>query len=119
MFRLTEAVRRYRAQHHSPTELRCVATTVTTLSPRANPDAAGVVASVAAVAAPESEPIDAARLIELLLEDGAILQHSKNALHLRPTHWGQLDRVSAHWKALLLHLQKIHQGEENGSGRSA
>lgn len=117
MFRLTEAVRRYRAQHHSPTELRCVATSVTTLPPRANPGTAGVVASVAAVAAPTSESIDLARLIEQLQEDGALLQHSENALLIRPAHWGQLDTIGPHWKALLLHLQTDDQGEDNGAGR--
>lgn len=101
MFRLNDAVRRYRAQHRSPTKLRHVAATATTLSPRANPDAAGVVAGVAA---PTSESIDLARLIEQLQEDGALLQHSENALLIRAAHWGQLDSVSAHWKALLLHL---------------
>ena len=119
MFRLTDAVRRYRAQHRSPTELRCVATTATTLSPRAKPDAAGVVASVAAVATPTSESIDLARLIKQLQEEGASLQHSENALFIRPAHWGQLDSVSAHWKDLLLHLQTNDQGEDNGAGRSA
>lgn len=119
MFRLNDAVRRYRAQHRSPTELRCVAATTTTLSPRANPDAAGVVASVAAVAAPTSESTDLARLIEQLQNEGASLQLRQNALLMRPAHWGQLDSVSAHWKALLLHLETNDQGEDNGAGRSA
>lgn len=119
MFRLTEAVRRYRAQHHSPPELRCVAATVTTLSPRANPDAAGVVASVAAVATPTPGSIDLARFIEQLQEEGALFQHSENALLIRPAHWGQLDSIGPHWKALLLHLQTCDQGEDNGAGRSA
>ena len=119
MFRLTEAVRRYRAQHHSPTELRCVAATSTTLSPRTNPDAAGVVASVAVVATPTSEPIDLARLIEQLQEEGALLQHSENALLIRPAHWGQLDSISPNWKALLLFLQTTAHGEVDGAGRSA
>lgn len=125
MFRLNDAVRRYRAQHRSPTELRCVAATATTLSPRANPDAAGVVASVAAVAAvaaptsESSESIDLARLIEQLQEEGASLQHRENALLIRLAHWGQLDSVNAHWKALLLLLQTNVQGEDNGAGRSA
>ncbi|MCU7240815.1 hypothetical protein [Pseudomonas peradeniyensis] len=119
MFRLNDAVRRYRAQHRSPTELRCVVATATTLSPRANPDAAAVVASVAAVATPRSESIDLARLIEQLHGEGALLQHSENALLIRPAHWGQLDSVSAHWKALLLHLQTNDQGEDNGAGWSA
>jgi len=113
MFRLNDAVRRYRAQHCSPTALRRVAATATTLSPRASPDAAGV------VAAPTSESIDLARLIEQLQEERALLQHSENALLIRPAHWGQLDSVSAHWKALLLHLQTNDQGEDNGAGRSA
>lgn len=119
MFRLTEAVRRYRAQHHSPTELRCVATTVTTSSPRANPDTAGVVASVAAVAAPTPESIDLAQLIEQLHEEGALLQHSESALLIRPAHWGQLDTIGPHWKALLLLLQTNDQGEDNGADRTA
>ena len=119
MFRLNDAVRRYRAQHRSPTELRCVAATATTLSPRANPDAAGVVASVAAVAAPTSESIVVARLIERLQEEGASLQHSENALLVRPAHWGQLDRIGPHWKALLLLIQTNDQCEDNGAGRSA
>ena len=122
MFRLNDAVRRYRAQHRSPTELRCVAATTTTLSPRANPDAAGVVASVAAVAAvaaPTSESTDLARLIEQLQNEGASLQLRQNALLMRPPHWGQLDSVSVHWKALLLHLETNDQGEDNGASRSA
>lgn len=119
MFRLNDAVRRYRAQHHSPTELRCVATTATTLSPRANPNAAGVVASVAAVATPTLESTDLAQLIEKLQEEGALLQHRENALLIRPAQWGQLDSIGLHWKALLLHLQINDQGEGNGAGRSA
>ena len=115
-------MRRYRAQHRSPTELRCVAATATTLSPRANPDAAGVVASVAAVAAvaaPTPKSVDLAQLIEQLQEEGALLQHSENALLIRPAHWGQLDTIGPHWKALLLLLQTNYQGEDNGAGRWA
>lgn len=119
MFRLTDAVRRYQAKHRSPIELRCVAANVTTLSPRANPDTAGVVASVAAVATPTSEHIDLARLIEQLQEEGALLQHSDNALLIRPTHWDQLESISTHWKALLLFLQINEHGEGNGACRSA
>lgn len=119
MFRLNDAVRRYQAQHRSSSELRSVAATITDLSPPAKPDAAGVVASVAAVAAPTSESIDLARLIEQLQGAGALLQHSENALLIRPTHWGQMDSISAHWKALLLLLQTNDQGEDNGAGRSA
>jgi hypothetical protein len=119
MFRLNDAVLRYRAQHRSPTELRCVAATATTLSPRTKPDAAGVVAVVAVAATPTSESIDLARLIEQLREEGASLQHRENALLIRPAHWGQLNSISAHWKALLLHLKTIDQGEDNGTARSA
>ncbi|MND36808.1 hypothetical protein D3C81_530150 [compost metagenome] len=119
MFRLNDAVRRYRAQHRKPTELRCVAATATTLSPRAKPDAAAFVASVAAVATPTSESINLARLIEQLQEEGVLLQHCENSLLIRPAHWGQLDSVSPHWKALLMHLQTNDQGEDNGAGRSA
>ncbi|MBF8675198.1 hypothetical protein IRZ53_10930 [Pseudomonas fulva] len=118
MFRLNDAVRRYQAQHRSRTQLRCVANNVTTLSPRANLDATGVVASVAAVASTASELIYLTRLIKQLQEEGAHLQHSEKALLIRPAHWGQLDSVSAHWKALLLHLQTNDQGENNGAGRS-
>ncbi len=117
--RLNDAVRRYRAQHRSPTELRCVAATATTLSPSANPDAAGLVASVAAVAAPTSESTDLARLIEQLQEEGALLQRSEDALLIRPAHWGQLDSIGPHWKALLLLIQTNDQCEDNGAGRSA
>ncbi|MGG6353490.1 hypothetical protein [Pseudomonas putida] len=119
MFRLNEAVRRYRAQHRSPTELRRVAATVTTLSPHAKSDGAGVVASVAAFATPTSESTDLARLIEQLQEEGALLQRSENALLIRPAHWGQLDLIAPHWKALLLLLQTNDQGEDNGPSRSA
>lgn len=119
MFRLTEAVLRYRAQNHPPTELRCVATTFITLSPRANPDTVGVVAGVAAVATPTSESIELVRLIEQLREEGALLQHTENALLIRPTHWGQLDSISPHWKALLLFLQTTASGDKDGAARSA
>lgn len=119
MFRLNDAVRRYQAQHRSSTELRCVASTVKTLSPRAKPDAVGVVASVAAVTSTPIEHIDLAQLIEQLQEEGALLQHGENALLIRPAHWGQLDSVSAHWKALLLHLLANDQVEDNGVGQSA
>ncbi|HDS1779767.1 TPA: hypothetical protein QEM49_004328 [Pseudomonas putida] len=119
MFRLNDAVRRYQAQHRSSSELRCVAATVTTLSPPAKRDAAGVVASVAAVASTTSEPIALAQLIEQLQEEGALLQHSENALFIRPAHWGQLDSIGPHWKALLLLLQTNDQGDDNGACRSA
>jgi hypothetical protein len=97
MFRLNDAVRRYRAQHRSPTELR----------------------GVAAVAAPTSESTDLARLIEQLQEEGALLQRSENTLLVRPAHLGQLDTIGPHCKALLPLLQTNDHGEDNGTGRSA
>lgn len=121
MFRLNDAVRRYQAQHQSQPESRRVAASVATLSPRARPETTRVVATVAAVAAvatPPLEPTNLARLIEQLREEGALLQHQENTLLIRPTHWQQVDRLSPHWKALLLFLQTNENGEDNGSGRS-
>ncbi|VVP44846.1 hypothetical protein PS862_05079 [Pseudomonas fluorescens] len=115
MFRLNDAVRRYQAQHQAPPESRPVAT----LSPRARPETTRVVAAVAAVATRPLEPTHLALLIEQLREEGALLQHQENALLIRPTHWQQVDRVSPHWKALLLFLQTNENGDDDGSGRSA
>jgi len=122
MFRLNDAVRRYQAQHPSQPESRRVAASVATLSPRARPETTRVVATVAAVAAVATQPLEPthlARLIEQLREEGALLQHHKNALLIRPTHWQQLDRLSPHWKALLLFLQTNEHGDDDGAGRSA
>lgn len=122
MFRLNDAVRRYQAQHQSPPESRHVAAAVATLSPRARPETTKVVATVAAVAAvttPHLEPAHLALLIEQLREEGALLQHQENALLIRPTHWQQVDRLSPHWKALLLFLQTNENGDNDGLGRSA
>ncbi|MGF6206358.1 hypothetical protein [Pseudomonas frederiksbergensis] len=119
MFRLNDAVRRYQAQHQAQPESRCVAASVATLSPRARPETTRVVATVAAVATPPLEPTHLARLIEQLREEGALLQHHKNALLIRPTNWQQLDRLSPHWKALLLFLQTNEHGDDDGAGRSA
>lgn len=119
MFRLNDAVRRYQAQHQSPPESRRVAASVATLSPRARPATTRVVATVAAVATPPLDPVLLARLIEQLREEGALLQHHKNALLIRPTHWQQVDRLSPYWKALLRFLQTNENGDEDGSGRSA
>ena len=122
MFRLNDAVRRYQAQHQPQPESRRVATTVATLSPRARPATTRVVATVATVAAvatPPQEPTHLARLIEQLRKEGALLQHQENALLIRPTHWQQLDRLSPHWKALLLFLQTNENGDNDGLGRSA
>ena len=119
MFRLNDAVRRYQAQHQPPPESRRVAAAVATLSPRPRPETTRVVATVAAVATPPLEPTHLARLIEQLREEGALLQHQENALLIRPTHWQQVDRLSPHWKALLLFLQTNENGDDDGLGRSA
>ena len=116
MFRLNDAVRRYQAQHQAPPESRPVAASVATLSPRARPETTRV---VAAVATPPLEPTHLALLIEQLREEGALLQHHENTLLIRPTHWQQVDRLSSHWKALLLFLQTNENGDDDGSGRSA
>lgn len=118
MFRLNDAVRRYQAQHQPPPELLCVAASVATLSPRSRPETTRVVATVAAVATPPLEPTNIALLLEQLREEGALLQHHENALLIRPTHWRQMDRLSPHWKALLLFLQTNENGDD-GSSRSA
>lgn len=119
MFRLNDAVRRYQAQHQPQPESQRVAAAVATLSPRAWPKTTRVFATVAAVATPPVEPANLARLIKQLREEGALLQHQENALLIRPTHWQQLDRLSPHWKALLLYLQTNENGDDNGTGRSA
>lgn len=119
MFRLNDAVRRYQAQHQPPLESRRVAASVATLSPRPRPEATRVVATVAAVATPPLTHANLAHLIEQLREEGALLQHHKNTLLIRPTHWQQVDRLSPHWKALLLFLQSNENGDDDGTGRSA
>lgn len=119
MFRLNDAVRCYQAQHQSQSKTRRVAASVATLSPRARPGMARVIATVAAVATPPLAPADIALLIEQLREEGALLQHHENDLLIRPTDWQQVDRLSPHWKALLLFLQDNESGDDDGSGRSA
>lgn len=119
MFRLNDAVRCYQAQHQSQSETQRVAASVTTLSPRASPGMTQVVAGVATVATPPLAPADIALLIEQLREEGALLEHQENALLIRPTHWPQVDRLSPHWKALLLFLQTNENGDNGGTGRSA
>jgi len=119
MFRLNDAVRRYQAQHQLQPESRRVAASVARLSPRARPETTRAVATVAAVATPPLKPADLALLIEQLREEGALLQHQEKTLLVRPTHWRQMDRLSPHWKALLLFLQTNDNGDDDGSGRSA
>ena len=119
MFRLNDAVRCYQAQHQSQPEAQRVAASVATLSPRVKPGITRVYATVAAVATPPLAPADIALLIEQLREEGALLEHQENALLIRPTHWQQVDRLSPHWKALLLVLQTNENGDDDGTGRSA
>ena len=119
MFRLNDAVRRYQAQHQAPPESRRVAASVATLSPRLRPETTRVVATVAAVATPPLEPTNLALLIEQLRVEGALLQHLENALLIRPTNWQQVDRLSPHWKALLLFLQTNENGDDDGLGQPA
>lgn len=119
MFRLNDAVRRYQAQHQPPQESRRVAASVVTLSPRPRPETTRVVATVAAVATPPLTSANLALLIEQLREEGALLQHQENTLLIRPTHWQQVDRLSPHWKALLLFLQTNENGDDDDLGRSA
>ena len=119
MFRLNDAVRRYQAQHQPQPESRRVAASIATLSPSARPRMLRVVATVAAVATPPLDPTNIALLIEQLREEGALLQHHENALLIRPTHWQQVDRLSPHWKVLLLFLQTNENGDDDGTGRSA
>lgn len=119
MFRLNDAVRRYQSQHQPPQESRRVAASVATLLPRPRPETTRVVATVAAVATPPLTSANLALLIEQLREEGALLQHQENTLLIRPRHWQQVDRLSPHWKALLLFLQTHEKDKDDGSGRSA
>lgn len=119
MFRLNDAVRRYQAQHQTRPALRCVATSVAVLSPCTRPATTRVVASVAAVATPVLGPVDIGQLVHQLREEGAMLRYQQNALIIRPTHWHQTDKISAHWKAVLRFLQDTENGEADGTGRPA
>lgn len=119
MFRLNDAVRRHQAQHQARPAVRSVATAVAVLSPRAKPATMGVVATVADVAIPPLDTVDAVRLIEQLRAEGAQLQHHENALLFRPTYWQQVHQLGPHWKAVLRFLQQHESGEADGAGRSA
>lgn len=119
MFRLNDAVRRYQAQHQTRPALRCVATSVATVSPCFGPATTTVVASVAAVATPALGPTDIGLLIHQLREEGAVLRHQQNALLIQPTHWLQVDKISTHWKAVLHFLQDNENSEANGISRPA
>lgn len=105
MFRLNDAVRRFHSKNRTPPVLRCVATSVANLSPDANRGIPQVVASVAAVATFNSDRVDIKLLIQQLRNDGVVLHHDENTLHIRPRHWHQLDQINGYWKAMLLFLQ--------------
>ena len=119
MFRLNDAVRDYQTQHHTRPALQCVATSVAAVSPCFKPATTRVVATVAVVATPVLGPVDIGHLIHQLREEGAMLRHQQNALIIRPTHWHQMDKISAHWKAVLRFLQDTENGEADGTGRPA
>jgi hypothetical protein len=110
VFRLNDAVRRFQSKNQTPPVLRCVATSVAKLSQDANRGIPQIVASVAAVAASSSNPVDIKLLIQQLRKDGVVLYHHENTLHIRPRHWHQLDRISGYWKAMLLFLQTNENG---------
>ena len=119
MFRLNDAVRRYQAQHQARPALRSVATSVAALSPCFRAATTRVVATVAVVATPALGPVNIGQLIHQLREEGAILRHQQNALIIRPAHWQQVNKISAHWKAVLRFLQDTENGEADGTGRPA
>lgn len=68
---------------------------------------------------PALGPVDIGQLIHQLREEGAMLRHKQNALIIRPTHWQQVNKISAHWKAVLRFLQDTENGEADGIGRPA
>lgn len=78
---------------------------VANLSPDANRGIPQVVASVAAVATSNSDRVDIKLLIQQLRNDGVVLHHHENTLHIRPRHWHQLEQINGHWKAMLFFLQ--------------
>nr|WP_269154737.1 hypothetical protein [Pseudomonas bijieensis] len=103
---MNDAVRRFHSKNQTPPVLRCVAN----LSPDANLGIPQVVASVAAVATSNSDSVDIKLLIQQLRNDGVVLRHHENTLHIRPKHWHQLDQISGSWKAMLLFLQTNENG---------
>nr|WP_223194752.1 hypothetical protein [Pseudomonas sp. PSB18] len=102
---MNDAVRRFQSKNQTAPVLRCVATSVATLSPDANQGIPQVVASVAAVATPRAAPVDIKLLIQQLRNDGVVLHHHENTLHIRPRHWHQLGQISCCWKDMLFFLQ--------------
>ena len=116
MFRLNEALRNRRAQAKNAHHLQLVATTVATLSPRAKPDATGLVAAVAKNQGNSSHISD---LVERLHREGAELFCQDNRLCFRPSDWGQLPPVNGQWRELLAYLCQQAKELQDGSGRQA
>jgi hypothetical protein len=110
VFRLNDAVRRFQSKNQMRPVLRCVATSVAKLSPDANHGIPQVVASVAAVATSNPDRVDIKLLIQQLRNDGVVLHHHENTLHIRPRHWHQMEQINGCWKAVLLFLQTNENG---------
>ncbi|EXF95629.1 hypothetical protein HK44_023820 [Pseudomonas fluorescens HK44] len=122
MFRLNEALRNRRAQGKNTQQLQLVATAVATLSPRAKPDATGLVAGVAGVAAVAKNRENGSLigdLIERLHKEGAELFCLNNRLCFRLSEWDQLDLVNRHWRELLAYLRQHEKEIQDGPGRQA
>lgn len=117
MFNLDEALRNHLAQRHNEPEVRFVAATVATLSPRPKPNKARVVAGVADVATLRKAITSTTAILQWLKEEGAHLYVTENTLCFRPTDWAQFAIVSVHWRALLHDLAAVDQEQENGSSR--
>ena len=96
MFNLDEALRNHLAQRQKEPTARFVAAEVATLRKTITTTTA---------------------IIQWLKEEGAYLYVTDNTLCFRPTDWGQLDVVSANWRALLYELAAVDQKQKNGSGR--
>jgi len=116
VFRLNDAVRRFQSKNQTPPVLRCVATSVAKLSPDGNHGIPQVVASVASVATSSADPVDIKLLIQQLRNDGVVLHHNENTLHIRPSYWHQLEQISGCWKAMLLFLQTHEMDDDRVDG---
>ncbi|MGH8434050.1 MAG: hypothetical protein ACRERX_06130 [Pseudomonas sp.] len=118
MFRLRDAIQRYREQHCAEVNQRLVAASVTTLPPCPYTSKTQRVADVAKPAL-STHAIGA--LLKQLRDEGTTFQCIGDALSVRPTRWQQLDILSAHWQSLLAHLktetEEVDRGP--GPGRSA
>lgn len=115
MFRLRDAIRRYRAQQNTELNSRLVAVSVTTLSPCHSP---GQTRCVAAVAAPVLSRHAIDILMQQLREEGTTFQCDGNVLSVRLTRWEHLVILNAHWRSMLAHLQTETEEDDRGPGRS-